>query len=354
MIRKKNGLLCDGWELRDKEDGDDMGKWIKRIAGVLFLTAILSGCSPERENESVSAADVGYETGNQQKMAENLGQTSADQGENQVQKVTETAWEETEPEEFAINSSGATLSERIPAPEAYQRIEAGEGSFLDYIRSYPLKPDGSPELLYDGREKGNQTAHAAVFDMPVFDSDLQQCADSVIRMYGEYFWAKGDHEKIAFHLTNGFLMDYPSWREGNRLEVDGNRVSWVKSASYDDSYETFLRYLQYVMMYAGTLSLDEECTPIDISQIQAGDMFIKGGSPGHCVMVADVAVNGDGEACFLLAQGYMPAQEFHVLKNPLHENDPWYYVKELSYPFETPEYVFQEGSLKRWYLGDEW
>lgn len=336
-----------------------MGKWTKRIAGLICLAVLLSGCGSGRSgsgrsDDDGSAADVEYETGIQQEAAENPGREAADREENQVQRVIETAWVEPESAGFTVNPSGATLSERIPAPKAYQRVEAGEGSFLDYVRAYPLKADGSPVLLYDGRKKGNQTAHAAVFAMPVFDSDLQQCADSVIRMYGEYLWNKGAHNKIAFHLTNGFLMDYPSWREGNRLKVDGNHVSWVKSASYDESYETFLRYLQYVMMYAGTLSLDNECTPIEISQIQAGDLFIKGGSPGHCVMVADVAVNEAGDVCFLLAQGYMPAQDFHILNNPLHGEDPWYYVHEFSYPFETPEYVFQEGSLKRWYLGNEW
>lgn len=103
------------------------------------------------------------------------------------------------------------------------------------------------------------------------------------------------------------------------------------------------------MIYAGTLSLDGETVPVNVSDIQAGDMFIKGGSPGHCVMVADVAQNRDGSRCFLLAQGYMPAQEFQIIKNPLHESDPWYYASELEYPLVTPEYVFDEGSLKRWY-----
>ncbi len=48
-------------------------------------------------------------------------------------------------------------------------------------------------------------------------------------------------------------------------------------------------------------------------------MFIKGGSPGHCVMVADVAPEQDSGRCFLLAQGYMPAQEFQIIKNPSRE-----------------------------------
>ena len=70
------------------------------------------------------------------------------------------------------------------------------------------------------------------------------------------------------------------------------------------------------MIYAGTLSLDGETVPVNVSDIQAGDMFIKGGSPGHCVMVADVAQNRRRSRCFLLAQGYMPAQEFQIIKIP--------------------------------------
>lgn len=54
-----------------------------------------------------------------------------------------------------------------------------------------------------------------------------------------------------------------------------------------------------------------------------------------------------GRKCILLGQGFMPAQQFHVLKNPLHEDDPWYYVDELTYPLQTPEYTFEKGSLKR-------
>ena len=248
-----------------------------------------------------------------------------------------------------IFPQGMTLETRFLPSAGYERVPAEEGSFLAFMRNQKLKEDGSPVLLYDGTEKHNQSAQAAVFAMPGFDSDLQQCADSVMRMYAEYFYSVGAYEKIAFHLTNGFLMDYPTWREGNRLSVDGNRVSWVKKASYDDSYETFLLYLKYVMMYAGTLSMDGESEPVDIGRMQAGDLFIKGGSPGHCVMVTDVAADQDGNLCFLLSQSYMPAQDFHVLNNPLHEEDPWYYVSELQYPNRTPEYGFQEGSFKRWY-----
>jgi hypothetical protein len=93
--------------------------------------------------------------------------------------------------------------------------------------------------------------------------------------------------------------------------------------------------------------MENESTQIEVSQVRAGDVILKGGSPGHVIMIVDVCENEAGEKAFLLAQGYMPAQEFHVLKNPLHEDNPWYYETEITYPLQTPEYVFPEGSFKR-------
>jgi hypothetical protein len=63
-------------------------------------------------------------------------------------------------------------------------------------------------------------------------------------------------------------------------------------------------------------------------------------------MVVDTCEK-DGKKAFLLAQGYMPAQQFHVLINEEHEDDPWYYEDEIKYPFITPEYIFMEPCLRR-------
>ena len=63
-----------------------------------------------------------------------------------------------------------------------------------------------------------------------------------------------------------------------------------------------------------------ESTPIKLNEIRAGDVFLKGGSPGHVVMIVDVCTNKEGKKALLLAQGYMPAQEFHLLKNPSHDD----------------------------------
>ena len=168
-----------------------------------------------------------------------------------------------------------------------------------------------------------------------------------MRVYAEYFLQTGQYERIAFHFTNGFLAPYSKWRDGQRIKVDGNTVSWVASSGYDDSYECFQGYMKMVFSYAGTLSMDSEATSIGTEEIRAGDVFLHGGSPGHVVLVVDVCENDAGNKAFLLAQGYMPAQQFHLLKNPAHESDPWYYVNELTDPLHTPEYTFSMDSLKR-------
>lgn len=320
-----------------------MRKWgTVSILGVLCF--LLSSCSPLQQGKSQGSSQA--ESQNEEvdkdiatKISIHSAELVTETAEDKVLEENRNEW---------INPEGMILQARIKTPKGYTRVPAEVGSFQEYLRNQPMKPDNSPVLLYDGTEKGNQAAHAAVFSMPLFDNDLQQCADSIIRMYGEYYWTVGAYDQLKFHLTNGFLMDYSSWRSGKRLLVNGNDVSWVQKSGYDDSYETFLNYLKHVMIYAGTLSLDDESTSVNIEELQAGDMFLKGGSPGHCVMVTDVAQDREGNYCFLLSQGYMPAQEFHVLKNPLHAHDPWYYISQLEYPFTTPEYIFQEGSFQRW------
>lgn len=247
-----------------------------------------------------------------------------------------------------IIPEGTTIDTRIMAPEGYTRVDSDSDELTGFIRSLALKEDGSPVLKYDGNPIGMQSNHVAVFDLDIGSRDLQQCADSVMRVYAEYFWSLKEYDKIAFHLTNGFYMNYNKWRDGYRIKVDGNNVSWTKSASFDDSYETFRKYMEMVFAYAGTLSLTTESKRISLEDLLPGDILLEGGSPGHCILVIDMAYNESGKRCFLLAQGYMPAQDFHVLKNPLHPEDPWYYEEEMTYPIQTPAWTFDEGSLMRW------
>ena len=251
-------------------------------------------------------------------------------------------------EKRSITPTGNTLETRFSVPDGYEREKAEDKSLLSFLRNYELKPDGAPVLLYNGRKKLNQNAHTAVFALPIDNADLQQCADSVIRMYAEYYWHTGQTDKLAFHFTDGFLCEYSKWKEGYRPVVGSGATRWEKKSDLDNSYDNFIKYIKTVFAYAGTASMEAlEAETIPLSELDAGDVVIKGGSPGHVVMVVDVCKRADGKKAFLLAQGYMTAQEFHIIKNPWHENDPWYYEEEMTFPLKTAEYTFNDKSMLR-------
>ncbi len=239
---------------------------------------------------------------------------------------------------------GNTIRERFPAPEGYERQKGNV--FEEYLRDRPLLPDGSPVYLYDGTLKGNQDAHLAVLDIDTGERDRQQCADAALRLRCEFLFATGQFERINYHFVSGDEFPYVKYRDGYRLKVSGNDVSLTKTAGRDDSYKAFRRYLDLLFSYASTISLEKESAAVDSADMRVGDIFIKGGSPGHCVIVLDMCADAQGRKLFLIGQGYMPAQQIHVLKGA-QPGSPWYALDELSYPFDTPEYTFMEPCLRR-------
>lgn len=251
---------------------------------------------------------------------------------------------------FALRGvgQGTTVKTRISPPPGYTRIDVKEGSFEAYLRDLPLRPHGSKVRYYDGREKRDTRVYCAVVDMEIGKRDLQQCADAVIRLRAEYLYRQKAYDRIHFNFTNGFRADYTKWAEGYRISVKGNQVSWYKAKEEDYSYKTFRAYLDVVFAYAGTLSLSKELKSVPLSSMQIGDVLIQGGSPGHAVIVVDMAENSDtGQKLYLLAQSYMPAQDIQILKNPGNAKiSPWYALK-AERNIITPEWGFTSSDLKR-------
>lgn len=210
----------------------------------------------------------------------------------------------------------------------------------------PLKPDGTKVKYYDGREK-SRDVYLAVVDFSLGEKDLQQCADAVIRLRAEYLYAMNRYQEIHFNFVSGFNAEFSKWAEGNGISVNGNTVSWNSNRNNNSSYESFQKYLDMVYAYASTLSLEKELTGKPLSDLAVGDVFIQGGSPGHCVIVVDMALNEEtGEKIFMLAQSYMPAQDIQILKGDL-EGSPWFSAN-IKETLKTPEWTFRVSDLKTW------
>jgi hypothetical protein len=242
----------------------------------------------------------------------------------------------------------ATIASEITHPEGYERVEVTAESFAHWLRNLPLKRKGTPVYLFNGKKKFNQDAHWAVVNIDTGSTDLQQCADAVIRLRAEYLYARGLYSAIHFNFTSGDEASFTQWAAGYRPKVNGNKVQWVKKADQDSSYRNFRRYLTTVYIYAGTYSLSKELKPRGNShEMQIGDVFIEGGFPGHAVIVVDMAENKEnGEKVFLLAQSFMPAQDIHVLKNPNNAGlSPWYDL-DFGRTLRTPEWRFKDTDLR--------
>jgi hypothetical protein len=239
---------------------------------------------------------------------------------------------------------GKTIKDRFVPPDGFQRTQQNISSFGYYLRNLPLKPSGSLVKYYNGNSKSNHNVYEAVVDLPIGIRDLHQCADAVMRLRADYFYQTKQYDKIHFNFTNGFRVDYSKWRQGYRIAVKGNKTSWVRTAKPSDSKETYWSYLEMIFQYAGTASLAKELKSVAISDIEIGDVFIKGGFPGHAVIVVDMAIKGNQKS-FLLAQSYMPAQELQILKNP-KASSPWY-SDDFETILETPEWTFKSTELKR-------
>jgi hypothetical protein len=228
---------------------------------------------------------------------------------------------------YAFVAAGATtrpLEDAFPTPAGMTRVDVAPGSFGAWLRRLPLRPAGTPVRSYKGAEilAGDDPRLAAVAELDVGTRDLQQCADSIIRLHAEWMWDEGRARELDYAL------------------VDGTRIRFRGRSRAD-----FARYLVRVFADASTLSLDKYARKVDRADVRPGDFFVAGGSPGHAVLILDVAEGKDGRRAALLGQGYMPAQDFHVLRGP--DGSTWFSLDGdvVATPFWKP---FSWRNARRW------
>jgi hypothetical protein len=215
----------------------------------------------------------------------------------------------------------------IPPPTGFKRVVADSGSFGYWLRSIPLKKDKTV-YLYDGSLKHPQGVQYVVMDIPVGNRDLQQCADAVMRIRADYLFAVKRYTDIRFRDNAGKLY---AWSGTN------NRTAFDK-------------YLVNVFAWCGSASLEKQLKAVPGNyQVNPGDVLIKGGFPGHAMIVVDVVINNKGQRKFMLAQSYMPAQDIHIVKNPADPDEgPWYDMDKTTGDIITPEWTFNWNQLRTW------
>ena len=204
----------------------------------------------------------------------------------------------------------------INAPNGYERKTTPDDSFGSFLRGLKLS-NNNTVYLFDGTKKDYQNQYA-VIAIPL-DGELEQCADFVMKLRMLYLKTQSNDMVFYDNEDGVYKLSYP--------------------------YNNFNKYKQRVFGMCGTMSLSKHLLPRDMKDIEIGDVFIKGGFPGHVQIVIDVVEDTEGHKLFMLAEGYTPAQSPHIVKN-VNDDSPWFSSDENT--IASTGYTFTSDQLMTW------
>jgi hypothetical protein len=184
---------------------------------------------------------------------------------------------------------------------------------------------------------------AAVTTLDVGTADLQQCADAIMRLHGEWLWSRGRADEARYPTGAGDIP-WSRFKLGDTPVPEGVRFTWRRGRAPSAEHAGYRRYMDIVFSWANTVSLAQKTPRATRDAVRPGDFFILPGSPGHSVLLLDIAQNERGDKVALIGQSYMPAQNFQVLRPSRKE--VWFELDEdgVDTPFWRP---FPWDSLRR-------
>ena len=229
------------------------------------------------------------------------------------------------------NPAGRKTIGEITPPMGFQRVEVEPGSFGAFIREFPLQGRGARMKYYDGTLAYGQYFGYAVLDLAMI-SNMEQCADAVMRMRAEYFWKNGQYGRIHFHSVDGKDMRYGGGADRTAFE----------------------QYLRRVYGSANTTSLRRHMNVKDFGDVAPGDVLVyeapSATTYGHAVLIADVAVNPrTGKKALMFAESSTPALTMHIVRNLLHPlKSPWIIVEDSDKDVFISGIRFRKTDLRNW------
>lgn len=247
----------------------------------------------------------------------------------------------------AVPAAADSLDARFAPPPGFARVELAPGSFGAWLRALPLLAAGTSVLSFRGDVilPSDHENLAAVVALDVGARDLQQCADSVIRLHAEWLWATGRRD-MSYRAAAGAVIPFERWARGERIVAQGNNLSWTLAKKPDHGHHALRTYLDAVFTWANTGSLARDTLPVATADLRPGDFVVQPGAPGHAVLVLDLARAPDGRRAVLLGQGFMPAQSFQVLRPS--RRGAWFFLDDSASSLVTPFWApFPWKTLRR-------
>lgn len=198
---------------------------------------------------------------------------------------------------FSLAYSAVKSISSIPTPVGFERTEASNNSYKNYLRALPLKENKIVELWNGSVMPEDSYESLAVLDVPLlFNEDLEQCADFSMRFWASYLESIDNLNELALY------------------DFYGNKKPFLSSG------KSVKEYLYWHMKYSNSYSIKLGANRVySLEQLTAGDMFVQNESEegiGHVSVVVDEAINAFGHKVYLVGYSYMPAQQFHIEKAP--------------------------------------
>lgn len=240
---------------------------------------------------------------------------------------------------LAASPAGAdTIADRFPVPKGCTEATPEEGSFAAWLAARPLASEDTPVRTADGdRVRFTFSPALAVLDMDLLGP--QDCADSVIRLRGDYLWSAGGADDLTLKYLSGDAIPWARWAEGCRpkLNLARSRVArWDCGDTRTDGRDDFTAYLKNVMRYANSFALARDLTPIDPNDVGPGDVLTQpnpSGGIGHAAIVARTITCDDGATRrHLVVNGFLPPQSVHVIgrRTSFGALRPWFTISDYE------------------------
>ncbi len=203
------------------------------------------------------------------------------------------------------------LSKKIIIPDSLKRIKVKKWTFSEWIRNLPLKKDFDWVFSKKWKKLWAKYRVSWVLNWDIWKN--QQCADSVIRLWWEYNYAKNTPENIQMKLENNVKNPF-----------------LIKNLDRD----SFKKYMNYQFVYSSTYVLKRDLNTIDKKNILPWDLIVLRRwwtKTGHVYMIMDVAKSDiDWKIKIVLWQWDMPSQDFVILKNKPYNAWYSYYNDEFT------------------------
>lgn len=245
-----------------------------------------------------------------------------------------------------------TLCRTFRTPAGYKRRPTVRGSFPDWLRHLPLRTDATVRDYRGIVQPWTGSQVAAVIDLDVIGR-VQDCAASAFRLWAEYITATGRDHRLTVEMNQRQKLSWRQYIRGCRPRFSSSRRRLsVKCGSREiggknnrSRRQAVKDYVRQVMTWTNSATFARTLPAVARSKIGAGTLLVQPnptGGTGHLSLVVERAVDGAGKERYLIAMGFMPAQNMWVVSPPATPRHlrPWCTLKEFG------KFMSQFGPLK--------